>query len=169
MKVRRNVTCQVSLADHELEPADAETDIRVLFPRGTVLYLPLNPSKDELRLRQLCQLKKPRLRKSADKDLLPIILHEDLRIGVGSRNLLDTACAFAGEETQTFKSLNDAAQTALKLWTDRETASIGVFKEVRFVHDAELLIIDRKRNEVLDGVELPEAGPSMTTDDLFGN
>jgi hypothetical protein len=167
MKVRRNVVCQVSLAEQDLEPADAEKEIRVLFPKDTVLYLPLNPSKDELRLRQLCHLKKPILRSSADRDLLPIMLDEDLRIGIRSRSLLDTACHFAGDETQTFRSLNDAAQTALKTWTNRRTASIGVFKEVQFVHDAELLMIDIKRDEILYGKPLPKPGPAIVIRDLF--
>ena len=167
MKVRRNVVCQVSLAEQDLEPADAEKEIRVLFPKDTVLYLPLNPSKYQLRLRQLCHLKKPSLRNSAEKDLLPIMLDEDLRIGIRSRSLLDTACHFAGDDTQKFRSLNDAAQTALKTWTDRRTAAIGVFKEVQFVHDAELLIIDKKRDEILDGKPLPTPGPDIVIGDLF--
>lgn len=53
------------------------------------------------------------------------------------------------------------------MWTDRETAAIGVFKEVRFVHDAELLIIDKKRDELLDGKPLPKPGPDIVTGDLF--
>lgn len=167
MQLRRDSIFRVEAAESAFEPADAEADISLLFPKGTVLYLPLNPTKDELRLRQLCQPMKPRLRKSSDKDLLPIILDEDLRIDTCSRRLLDTACHFAEDDTQSFKSLNDAAQTALKMWTDRETAAIGVFKEVRFVHDAELLIIDKKRDEVLDGKPLPEPGPDISIGDLF--
>lgn len=53
------------------------------------------------------------------------------------------------------------------MWTDRETAAIGVFKEVRFMHDAELLIIDKKRDEILDGKQLPKPGPDIVIHDLF--
>ena len=169
MQLRRDSIFRVEAAESAFEPADAAADIRLLFPKGTVLYLPLNPTKDELRLRQLCQISKPRLRRSSDKDLLPIILDQDLRVGTCSRRLLDTTCHFAGDASQVFKSLNDAAQTALKMWTDRETAAIGVFKEVRFVHDAELLIIDKKRDEVLDDKPLPEPGPDLSIGDLFGD
>lgn len=169
MQLRRDSIFKVEAPESAFEPADAEADIRLLFPKGTVLYLPLNPTKDELRLRQLCHTSKPRLRKSSDKNLLPIILDQALRIGTCSRRLLDTACHFAGDDTQTFKSLNDAAQTALKMWTDRETAAIGVFKEVRFVHGASLLIIDKKRDEVLHGKPLPEESPADTIGDLFGS
>ena len=165
MKVRRNVVCQVSLAEQDLEPADAEKEIRVLFPKDTVLYLPLDPTKDELRLRQLCQPFKPVLRESSDKDLLPVILAEDLRIGTRSRGLLDTACHFADDKTRTFKSLNDAAQTAIQIWTDQEKAAINVFKGMKFVHDHALLILDKKRGELLDGMPLPQPKPMMG--DLF--
>jgi len=165
MQLRRDSILTVEAPESVFEPADAEADIRLLFPRGAVLYLPLNPTKDELRLRQLCQPMKPRLRKSSEKDLLPIVLDEDLRIGTCSRRLLDTTCHFAGDDSQTFKSLNDAAQTALKMWTDRETAAIGVFKEVRIAHDASLLIIDKKRDEVLHGKPLPEETPDDTIGD----
>ncbi|MCF7786786.1 MAG: hypothetical protein K9N47_11735 [Prosthecobacter sp.] len=167
MQLRRDSTFTVEASESVFEPADAEADIRLLFPKGTLLYLPLNPTKDKLRLRQLCQTAKPRLRETSPKDLLPIVLDEDLRLGTYSRRLLDTACHFAGDDSQTFKSLNDAAQTALKMWTDRETAAIGVFKEVRFVHDAELLIIDKKRDELLDGTPLPTPGPDIVIGDLF--
>ena len=169
MQLRRDSIFTVEAPESAFEPADAEADIRLLFPKATVLYLPLNPTKDELRLRQLCQPMKPRLRKSSEKDLLPIVLDEDLRIGTCSRRLLDTACHFAGDDSQTFKSLNDAAQTALKRWTDRETAAIWVFKEVRFAHDASLLIIDKKRDEVLHGKPLPEESTEDTIGDLFGS
>lgn len=165
MKVRMNVVCQVSLAEQDLEPADAEKEIRVLFPKDTVLYLPLDPTKDKLRLRQLCQPFKPVLRESSDKDLLPVILAEDLRIGTRSRGLLDTACHFADDKTRTFKSLNDAAQTAIQIWTDQEKAAINVFKGMKFVHDHALLILDKKRGELLDGMPLPQPKPMMG--DLF--
>lgn len=167
MQVRRDSIFKVEAPESAFEPAVMDADHRVLFPQDTVLYLPLTPTKDELHLRQLCQHSKPRLRESPSKDLLPILLDEDLRIDVTTRRLQDTTCHFAGDAAQVFKSLNDAAQTALKTWTDRETAAIGVFKEVRFVHDAELLIIDKKRDELLDGKPLPKSEPDIVTGDLF--
>ncbi|MBL9118152.1 MAG: hypothetical protein JNJ83_24310 [Verrucomicrobiaceae bacterium] len=167
MQVRRDSIFKVEAPETAFELADSGVDSRILFPKGSVLYLPLSPTKDEIRLRQLCQNSKPRLRTSSDKDLLPIILDEDLRINIATRRLIETRCTFVGDSSQTFKSLNDAAQTALKTWTDRETASIGVFKEVRFVHHAELYIIDKKRDEVLDGKLLPQNVESHHTPDLF--
>jgi hypothetical protein len=167
MQLRRDSIFTVEAPASVFEPAGSEADIHLLFPKGTVLYLPLNPTKDKLRLRQLCQTSKPRLRETSPKDLLPIVLDEDLRIDIATRRLLDTTCHFAGDNSHAFKSLNDAAQTALKMWTDRETAAIGVFKEVRFVHDAELLIIDKKRDELLDGTPLPTPGPDIVIGDLF--
>ncbi len=167
MNLRKNVSFTIRVDENHFEPADAEANIRLLFPAKIVLYLPLEPTKEELRLRQLCQPMKPRLRKSTEKDLLPIVLDEDLRIGTCSRRLLDTACHFGEDDTQSFKSLNDAAQTALKTWTDQDKAAINVFKGVTFLHDAELLIIDKKRDEVLDRKLLPKAGLDNVIGDLF--
>lgn len=94
-------------------------------------------------------------------DLLPIVLDQDLRIYIATRRLLDTTCHFAGDASQVFKSLNDAAQTTLQLWTDQEKAAINVFKGVKFVHDHTLLVLDNKRGELLDGRPLPQIKPMM--------
>lgn len=156
-QLKKGASFTVPIPLDAFNSAPAETGTKILFPKGTVLYLPLNPIKDEIALYQRCAAKKPKLRRTpANKELLPIILDDDLVIRISSERLLDARCRYAGSTSEEFTSLNDAAQTALKNWTDRETAAIGVFKEVRFVHDAQLLMIDLKRDEVLHGKPLPE-------------
>ncbi len=159
---------ELTVPENALSDVGNESSPRLLFPKGTILYLPMVPTKDKISLRQRCALHIPRLtHRLKNKDLLPIILDSDLQIDPVNEQLEGCPCRFAGDTSSSFKSLNEAAKNALKTWTSRETGAIGVFMEVRFVHDSQLLQIDAKRDEVLHEQPLPDNPDRDDTPDLF--
>ncbi len=168
--IAKGQVLQIVLPEHALVESDQSAAPKLLFPKGSILYLPIMPVRDETELHGRCMRENPKItNRPKNKELLPIVLQSDLYIDPINEQLHSCVCQFAGDDSQTFKSVNDAAKSALKTWTNRETAAVGVFMEVRFVHDAQLLQIDMKRDEVLHEQPLPDNPDRDDTGDLFAN
>lgn len=168
--IAKGQAAMITLHENAFVELDQAAAPRLFFSKNSILYLPIIPIRDGNELRRRCMLENPKItNRPKNKELLPIVLLSDLYIDPINEQLQSCACHFVGDDSPTFKSLNDAAKSALKTWTDRETAAIGVFMEVRFVHDAQLLQIDAKRDEVLHEQPLPDNPDRDDTGDLFAN
>lgn len=161
LRFKRGATITVPIPADVLEPeaprqraTDAER--KLLFPAGTVLYLPIVPVRDELAFRQIAAARRPVLRVSSNGDQLPIILEEDLYIRTVSESLAPCRCSYAGPDSRRFKSLNDAAKTAKTRWTNSISGAVCVFEAVSFIHDERLIRLDFQRQNVLHGTPLPD-------------
>lgn len=129
----------------------------LLFPKGTFVYYPIDPDKNDAEAWALWENHKadhrPVLSSPPDKVLIPILLEEDLYLsGVDSTNLAPCRCSHSGNF---FKSLNQAASAAVNRWTNRPTDSVGVFKSLCFLHDGMRLRLELRRAQITDGTPLP--------------
>lgn len=165
----------VSLPDAALRPDPPAADQRLLFPKGTFLYLPLLAVKGSLELDALVEKHFRELDKRApseNKSYVPILLLEDLCIqkSKGSDNwrTCQCKCQIPGND-RIFPSLNQLASYALRLWSDREAATIDVFHGVYFLHTRKYLQIHYMRERVVHGQPLPaHSDPSENTMTLPG-
>ncbi len=129
----------------------------LMFNKGTYLYYPVKPTKNEQSAWSLWEQHKagthPHVVAPSDKVLIPILLEEDLHLGQGDSTSFSPCRCRVGEKS--FSSVNKAASGAVIEWTDRETAAVGVFEAVCFLHDGMRLRLDFMRKYVLDEQQLP--------------
>jgi hypothetical protein len=161
-RIKPGETIFTPIPDTALLPEPPSEDPKLLmFPAGTFLYLPLNAARNEEELESIWQAHRaathPPLAKSPNRPLVPIQLLADLWLEpAGHQHRLASAqCRIAGLEVEA-PSLNSIATQALYRFTARETGAIGVFREVRFIHQKALISIDHKRTQILHGTPLPE-------------
>ena len=165
----------IPLPEAALKPDPLAEDRRLLFAKDTFLYLPLRAvrNQDDIDL-QIAkhfheQGKNP---PSGNKSYIPIQLLEDLCVqksrGSDNWRTCQCKCQILGND-RIFPSLNQLASYALRLWSDREAATIDVFQGVYFYHSRKYWQLDHMRESVVHGNPPPvNSDPGENTPPLPG-
>jgi len=129
----------------------------LMFEKGTYLYYPIKPTKNEQSAWSLWEQHKstvrPHVVAPTDKVLIPIFLEDDLHFRHGDSTSFSPCSCLVGDRS--FTSVSSAASGAVMEWTDRETSAVGVFEAVCFLHEGMRLRLDFMRKHVLENVPLP--------------
>lgn len=165
----------VALPDDAILPVPPTGDCRLLFPKDSFLYLPLLAVKGSQELDALVEKHFRELDKRAPsekKSYVPILLLEDLCVQKSKSSdnwrTCQCKCQIPGAN-RIFSSLNKLASNALRLWSDREAATIDVFQGVYFFHSRKYLQIHYMRERVVHDQPLPvHFDPSENTMTLPG-
>ena len=139
-------------------------DPQLMFPRDTVLYMPIEPAAHEAELRAItdqCCAATPGLRKAAEgKELVPIRLLDDLHLGKEGKTRMagmeSCRCRIDGGPDREFRSVNAVATFALKRWQPNRVPAVDAFHGVSFLDQGRLLPLDKHRDLVLHGTAYPE-------------